>query len=73
MKRGILISSHISSDLEGLCDDMYMIDQGKIVMYEETDVLLDEYGILKVSADEYRELDKSFLLKRKKKISDIAA
>lgn len=65
-ERGILISSHISSDLEGLCDDMYMIDQGKIVMYEETDVLLDEYGILKVSADEYRELDKSFLLKRKK-------
>ena len=65
-ERGILISSHISSDMEGLCDDMYMIDQGKIVMYEETDVLLDEYGILKVSADEYRELDKSFLLKRKK-------
>lgn len=65
-ERGILISSHISSDLEGLCDDMYMIDQGKIVMYAETDVLLDEYGILKVSADEYRELDKSFLLKRKK-------
>ena len=65
-KRGILISSHISSDLEGLCDDMYMIHQGKIVMYEETDVLLDEYGILKVSADEYRQLDKSFLLKRKK-------
>lgn len=65
-ERGILISSHISSDLEGLCDDMYMIDQGKIVMYEETDVLLDEYGILKVSADEYREIDKSFLLKRKK-------
>ena len=65
-ERGILISSHISSDLEGLCDDMYMIDQGKIVMYEETDVLLDEYGILKVSASEYRELDKSFLLKKKK-------
>ena len=65
-ERGILISSHISSDLEGLCDDMYMIHQGKIVMYEETDVLLDEYGILKVSADEYRKLDKSFLLKKKK-------
>ena len=65
-ERGILISSHISSDLEGLCDDMYMIHQGRIIMHEETDVLLDEYGILKVSADEYRELDKSFLLKKKK-------
>ena len=65
-ERGIFISSHISSDLEGLCDDMYMIHQGRIIMHEETDVLLDEYGILKVSADEYRELDKSFLLKKKK-------
>ncbi len=65
-ERGILISSHISSDLEGLCDDMYMIHQGRIIMHEETDVLLDEYGILKVSADEYRQLDKRFLLKRKK-------
>lgn len=65
-ERGILISSHISTDLEGLCDDMYMIRQGKIVMYEETDVLLDEYGILKVSEEEYRQLDKNFLLKKKK-------
>lgn len=65
-ERGIFISSHISSDLEGLCDDMYMIHQGRIIMHEETDVLLDEYGILKVSADEYRKLDKSFLLKKKK-------
>lgn len=65
-ERGILISSHISTDLEGLCDDVYMINQGKIVMHEETDVLLDEYGILKVSADEYRQLDKNFLLKTKK-------
>ena len=44
--RAILISSHISGDLEGICDDIYMIDEGKIVLYEETDVLLDSYGIL---------------------------
>ena len=28
--RSILISSHISTDLEGICDDIYMIDEGKI-------------------------------------------
>ena len=28
--RAILISSHISSDLETLCDDLYMIHDGKI-------------------------------------------
>ena len=33
-ERAILISSHISSDLEGLCDDLYMIDNGRIIMHE---------------------------------------
>ncbi|WP_375144208.1 AAA family ATPase, partial [Acinetobacter pittii] len=42
--RAILISSHISSDLEGLCDDFYMIDHGNVILHEETDTLLSEYG-----------------------------
>ena len=46
-ERAILISSHISSDLEGLCDDVYMIDDGKIVMHTETDILLSDYGLLR--------------------------
>ena len=64
--RGILISSHISSDLESLCDDLYMIDNGKIVLHEETDVLLDSYGLLKDSETDYRKLDKRYLLRVKK-------
>lgn len=66
--RSILISSHISSDLEGLCDDFYLIDQGKIVMHEETDVLLGEYGLLKVTEEQYEALDKTWLLRRKKEV-----
>jgi len=62
----ILISSHISSDLEGLCDDIYMIDNGKIVLHEETNVLLDEYGVLKVTKEQYEKLDKSYVLGCKK-------
>lgn len=58
----ILISSHISSDLEGLCDDFYMIHEGKIILHEETDVLLDHYGILKVSKETYNTLDKQYIL-----------
>ena len=64
--KGILISSHISSDLEGLCDEVYMIDDGQIVMQEETDVLLSHYGVLKVSAEQYAQLDKKYLIKVKK-------
>ena len=60
----ILISSHISSDLENLCDELYMIDDGKIILHEETDVLLNQYAILKVNEDQYNELDRQYLLKR---------
>ena len=61
----ILISSHISTDLEGLCDDIYMIDNGKIVLHEETNVLLDEYGVLKVTREQYETLDKAYILSAK--------
>lgn len=63
--RAILVSSHISSDLEGLCDDIYMIDNGSIVLHEDTDVLLGSYGILKVSEEEMRAIDQRYLLKKK--------
>ena len=65
-ERSILISSHISSDLEHLCDDIYIIHKGKIVLYEEMDQLLEHYAILKVSAEQYQTLDKRYILKEKK-------
>ena len=61
-ERAILISSHISGDLENLCDDLYLIDQGKIRLHEDTDVLLDQYGILKVTESEFAALDKQYIL-----------
>ncbi|MGI6008017.1 MAG: ATP-binding cassette domain-containing protein [Ruminococcus sp.] len=65
-KNSILISSHISSDLETLCDDVYMIHEGRIVMHEDVDVLLSEYALLKVSDEQYAGLDKQYLLRMKK-------
>jgi len=62
----ILISSHISSDLEGLCDDIYMIHEGRIIFHEDTDVLLNQYGLLKVDEKQFEELDKRYLLKKRK-------
>ncbi len=60
--RGILISSHISTDLEGICDDLYMIADGKIVMHEDTDVLLSEYGIIKATKEQYDAIDKEYII-----------
>ena len=58
----IIVSSHISSDLEGLCDDIYMIDNGEVILHEDTDTLLGEYGIIKVSAEDYTTISKDHIL-----------
>lgn len=60
--RSILISSHISGDLESLCDDLYMIHDGHIVLHEDTDILLSEYALLKANPDQYRQLDQRYIL-----------
>lgn len=65
-KRAILISSHISSDLEGLCDDVYMIHDGKIILHEEMDVIMSRYAVLKVEKKMYEQLDRSYILETKK-------
>lgn len=62
----ILITSHISSDLENLCDDIYLIHDGKIVLHEDTDTILSEYALLKVDEDTYEKMDKSYILRTKK-------
>ena len=65
-ERSVIISSHISSDLEGLCDDVYMIENGKIILHEETDVLLSEYGLIKATNEQFDKMDQSYVLKVKK-------
>lgn len=65
-ERSILISSHISTDLEGLCDDIYMIHNGRIIMHEDTDRILGEYAVLKLSDAAYGEIDRKYLIKARK-------
>lgn len=65
-ERSILISSHISGDLETLCDDLYMIHEGKIILHEDTDVLLSDYALLKVDNEQYNQLDKQFIMRTKR-------
>ena len=64
-ERSILISSHISSDLKHLCDDIYVIHKGKIVLHEEMDTILEKYAV-------YRAMDKRYLLKERKDFFGIA-
>lgn len=64
--RSILITSHISADLETLCDDIYLVHNGKLMLHEKIDVILEQYGILKVTKEQYETLDKEAILKIQK-------
>lgn len=64
--RAILISSHISSDLETLCDDLFMIHKGKIILHEDTDMILSDYALLKVDPNQFAALDRQYILRFKK-------
>lgn len=43
-----------------------MIHDGKIILHEDTDVLLSDYALLKVDDKQYDNLDKQFLMRSKK-------
>lgn len=62
-ERSMLISSHISSDLENICDDIYMIHNGKIVFHNDTDKVLDEYAVLKMPESIYEKIDKKYIIR----------
>ena len=47
----ILISSHILSDLEKLCDYIAFLHQGRLLFCEEKDQLLEQYGIFEDSRE----------------------
>lgn len=64
--RSLLISSHISTDLEGLCDEIYMIHNGEVILHEDIDTILSEFGLIKVREDEYENLDKEYLMTSQK-------
>ena len=52
----ILISSHIVSDLEKLCDYVAFLHKGKLLLCEEKDQLLAEYGVIHCTAEELQKL-----------------
>ena len=61
----ILISSHIVSDLEKLCDYIAFLHKGKLLLCEEKDQLLAEYGMLLCEESLLKELDEQAVLYRK--------
>ena len=53
----VLFSSHIVGDLEKICDYIAFLHQGKMLLFEEKDRLLEEYGMIHCSREQLAELD----------------
>lgn len=64
--RSMLISSHIATDLENLCDDFYLIDRGRIRMHETIDALHDEYAVLTLTDDQMSAADPRYILAKQR-------
>lgn len=53
----ILLSSHITSDLDKIADCVTFIDRGKLLLTGNKDEILESHGLMKCSKEEYREID----------------
>lgn len=58
----ILLSSHITGDLEKLADKVVFIDGGKIILTGNKDELLEKHGILRCKKDEVETIDKALIV-----------
>ena len=61
-QHAILISSHIVSDLEKLCDYIAFLHQGRLLLCEEKDRLLEEYGLVHLSRADFAALDSAAVI-----------
>ena len=58
----ILISSHIVSDLEKICDYVVFLHKGRLLLCEEKDRLISEYGIISCQKELLSALDPGAVL-----------
>ncbi len=58
----ILLSSHITGDLEKLADEVVFIDGGRIVIKGNKDEILEKHGIIKCKKEELAGIDKEMIV-----------
>ena len=61
----VLLSSHIVSDLEKVCDYIAFLHKGKLLLCREKDELLGQYGIIRCTPEELDVLAPDSVLHRK--------
>ncbi len=61
-RHSIVLSSHITSDLEKIADTIALIDNGRLVFHEEKDRLREQYVLIKGSSAQLEKLDQNLLI-----------
>ncbi len=61
----ILMSSHIISDLEKICDYISFVHKGKLVLSDEKDLILEKYAILKLSQEKLDDIPKDAIIRKR--------
>lgn len=65
-EHSILLSTHITTDLEHIADEIIFIDKGKKVLAKSRDEIIDNYAILKCNIDYFSNIDKKDIIAYKK-------
>lgn len=65
-ENSILLSTHITSDLDHVADYITFINEGNLIFSKPKDELLDNYGIIKCSEKEFESIPKEDIIRYKK-------
>lgn len=65
-EHSILISSHITTDLEKIADYIVFINKGKIILNESKDELIYRYGIIRCGSDDWSKVERKDVLASRK-------
>ena len=57
----ILITSHISTDLEGLCEEFYLFSEGKILLHETDGNIEKHYGTVQIPFEVFGTIDRKYI------------
>jgi len=65
-KNSVLVSSHITSDLEKIADHIVFVHKGKLLFQLPKDELMNHYGVLKCGEEQFHKLDQEDIIAYRK-------
>ena len=69
-KNAILLSTHITSDLEHIADDVIFISKGNIIFDEPLKKVKEDYIVIELSKSEFKDFDKKAITRYKENRND---